>query len=50
MSLLSMKAQEKFSVNLNIKTEPADKVDFNETSIRVFFSKTINEKSIIKNT
>ncbi|MCP2027092.1 hypothetical protein L1276_002236 [Flavobacterium sp. HSC-32F16] len=45
-----MKAQEKFSVNVNIKTEPTDKVDFNETSIGVFFNKTINAKSSIKNT
>lgn len=50
MSLLNVKAQEKFSVNADLKTEPTDKVDFNETNAGVFFSKTINQKSSIKNT
>ncbi len=50
MSILSMKAQEKFSVNVDLKTEPTDKVDFNETNAGVFFSRTISSKSSIKNT
>ncbi|WP_345143111.1 DUF6268 family outer membrane beta-barrel protein [Flavobacterium ginsengiterrae] len=50
MSLLNVKAQEKFSFNVDLKTEPTDKVDFNETNAGVFFSKTINQKSSIKNT
>ena len=50
MSLLNVKAQEKFSVNVDLKTEPTDKVDFNETNAGVFFSKKINQKSSIKNT
>jgi hypothetical protein len=45
-----MKAQEKFSVNIDLKTEPTDKVDFNETNAGVFFSRTISSKSSIKNT
>lgn len=50
MSLLNMKAQEKFSVNLDLKTEPTDKVDFNESNAGLFFSKIISPKSSIKNT
>lgn len=50
VSSFSMKAQEKFSVNMNLKTEPTDKIDFNETGIGVFFSKIINPKTSIANT
>ncbi|ABQ04716.1 hypothetical protein B0A63_21420 [Flavobacterium johnsoniae UW101] len=50
MSILSMKAQEKFSVNIDLKTEPTDKIDFNKTNAGVFFSRTISSKSSIKNT
>lgn len=50
ISFLNMKAQEKFSVNANLKTEPTDKIDFNETGIGISFSKAINSKNKIKNT
>lgn len=50
ISFLNMKAQEKFSVNANLKTEPTDKIDFNETGIGVSFSTAINSKNEIKNT
>lgn len=49
VSAFSIKAQEKFSVNMNLKTEPTDKIDFNETDIGVFFSKTINPTTSISN-
>ncbi|MCD9575844.1 DUF6268 family outer membrane beta-barrel protein [Flavobacterium soyae] len=45
-----MKAQENFSVNMNLKTEPTDKIDFTETSIGISFSKKISSKSLITNT
>ncbi|MBF4518504.1 hypothetical protein IRZ71_19275 [Flavobacterium sp. ANB] len=50
ISFLNMKAQEKFSVNMNLKTEPTDKIDFNEASIGIFFNAAINSKNEIKNT
>lgn len=50
ISFFSMKAQENFSVNMNLKTEPTDKIDFNESSIGVLFSKKINAKNQITNT
>lgn len=49
VSAFSIKAQEKFSVNMNLKAEPTDKIDFNETGIGVFFSKTLNPKTSITN-
>lgn len=45
-----MKAQEKFSVNMNVKTEPTDKIDFNETTIGISFNKKISPKNKIINT
>ncbi|MFC6262710.1 DUF6268 family outer membrane beta-barrel protein [Flavobacterium panici] len=45
-----MKAQENFSVQLNLKTEPTNKIDFTETSIGVSFNKKISSKSLITNT
>lgn len=50
VSFLNMKAQENFSVNMNLKTEPTDKIDFTETSIGISFSKKISSKSLITNT
>ncbi len=50
VSFLNMNAQENFSVHLNLKTEPTDKIDFTETSIGVSFSKKISSKSLITNT
>jgi hypothetical protein len=50
ISFLNMEAQEKFSANANLKTEPTDKIDFNETGISLSFSTAINSKNKIKNT
>lgn len=50
ISFLNMKAQENFSVNAKLKTEPTDKIDFNETGISISFSTAINSKNKIKNT
>lgn len=50
ISIFNMKAQENFSVNMNIKTEPTDKIDFTETNIGVLFSKKINTRNKIANT
>ena len=50
ISFLNMKAQEKFSVNMNLKTEPTDQIDFNEASVGIFFKTAINSKNEIKNT
>lgn len=50
ISFLNMKAQGKFSVNANLKTEPTDKIDFNETGIGVSFNTALNSKNKIKNT
>ncbi|RKR09468.1 hypothetical protein C8C83_1105 [Flavobacterium sp. 90] len=50
ISFFSMKAQENFSVNMNLKTEPTDKIDFNESSIGVLFNTKINAKNQITNT
>ncbi|WP_428230093.1 DUF6268 family outer membrane beta-barrel protein [Flavobacterium sp.] len=45
-----MKAQENFSVRMNVKTEPTDKIDFNETNIGLSFNKKISTKNSITNT
>ncbi|WP_316634207.1 DUF6268 family outer membrane beta-barrel protein [uncultured Flavobacterium sp.] len=45
-----MKAQESFSVNMNLKTEPTDKIDFNESSIGILFSKKLSFTNQITNT
>lgn len=50
ISIFNMKAQENFSVNMNIKTEPTDKIDFNETNIGLSFNKKISTKNSITNT
>ncbi|KUJ60236.1 hypothetical protein AR687_19290 [Flavobacteriaceae bacterium CRH] len=50
ISFFNMKAQEKFSVNMNLKTEPTDKIDFNEASAGIFFKAAIDSKNEIKNT
>lgn len=50
ISIFNMKAQENFSVRMNIKTEPTDKIDFNETSLGVLFNKKIDTKNKITNT
>lgn len=45
-----MKAQESFSVVMNLKTEPTDKIDFTESNIGISFNKKINSKNKITNT
>lgn len=45
-----MKAQETFSANVNLKTEPTDKIDFNESNVSVLFNKKINTKNQLTNT
>jgi hypothetical protein len=45
-----MKAQENFSVNANLKTEPTDKIDFTESNIEISFSKKNGTKNKITNT
>jgi hypothetical protein len=50
ISIFNMKAQENFLVNMNIKTEPTDKIDFNETNINVSFKTKAGSKNTITNT
>jgi len=50
ISIFSMKAQENFSVYANVKTEPTDKIKFNETNIGITFTKEIGSKNKITNT
>ncbi|WP_246074236.1 DUF6268 family outer membrane beta-barrel protein [Flavobacterium daemonense] len=45
-----MKAQETFLASVNLKTEPTDKIDFNESSVLVSFNKKINAKNQLINT
>jgi len=39
ISILSMKAQENFAAYANIKIEPTEKINFNETNIGIFYQK-----------
>ncbi|MEP6805601.1 MAG: DUF6268 family outer membrane beta-barrel protein [Flavobacterium sp.] len=50
ISIFSMKAQDNFSVNMNVKTTPTNKIDFIETTIGISFNKKISDKSSITNT
>lgn len=50
VSFFGMKAQEKISAEVNIKTEPTEKINFNETNIGFLFHKKINSNSTITNT
>ncbi|MBF4508546.1 hypothetical protein IRZ83_17865 [Flavobacterium sp. JLP] len=50
ISFFSMKAQNTLSAEMNLKTEPTDKIDFNETNIIVSYNKKINTENEIKNT
>ncbi|MFH7000426.1 DUF6268 family outer membrane beta-barrel protein [Flavobacterium sp. FlaQc-57] len=45
-----MNAQENFSVNMNLKTEPTDKIDFTESSIGISYTKKLSDKNKITNT
>lgn len=50
ISFYNMKAQEKFSAAINVKTEPTAKIDFNETNVVLAFHKKINTANTITNT
>ncbi len=50
ISFFSMKAQETFLADVNLKTEPTDKIDFNESNISVVFNKKIRAKNQVTNT
>jgi hypothetical protein len=47
---ISMKAQEKLSVDFNLKTEATEEINFNEANVRISVSKKINDKNEITNT
>lgn len=49
ISFFSMKAQETFSANMNLKTAQTDQINFKETNIKVSISK-INETNKVSNT
>jgi len=50
ISFFAMNAQENFSVNMNLKTEPTDKIDFTESSIGISYTKKLSNKNKISNT
>lgn len=50
VSFFTAKAQEKFSADINISTEPTEKINFNKTNIGIFISKKIDAKNEITNT
>lgn len=50
ISFFNMNAQENFSVNLNLKTEPTDKIDFTESNIGISYNKKLSDKNKITNT
>lgn len=50
ISFFTMKAQENLSVNMNLKTEPTDQIDFTESDVKISLSKKINNKNKITNT
>ncbi len=50
ISFYSMKAQEKFSANMNLKTEASDKINFNETNIDFKINTDLNAENKITNT
>ncbi|TDW46373.1 hypothetical protein EV144_10637 [Flavobacterium sp. 270] len=50
ISFFTVKAQENFSAVVNVKTEPTDKIDFNETNIGFSFHKKVSAKNTITNT
>jgi len=45
-----VKAQEKFSVDFNLKTEPTEEINFNESNAGISVSKKIDDKNEITNT
>jgi len=48
--MFSIKAQENFSASMNLKTEPTDKIEFNETNIGISFNKKTGAGNKITNT
>lgn len=46
----NIKAQEKLSVDFNLKTEPTEEINFNESNAGISFSKKIDDKNEITNT
>ncbi|MHC0445950.1 DUF6268 family outer membrane beta-barrel protein [Flavobacterium sp. 3-218] len=50
ISFSGLKAQENFSASVNFKTEPTEKINFNETDIAVLYQKKLGAKSKIVNT
>lgn len=50
ISFFTVKAQEKFSADVNLKTEPTEKINFNETNIGITISKKTDAKNEIINT
>lgn len=50
ISFSLLKAQENFSASVNFKTEPTEKINFNETDVAFFYQKKLGKKSKIANT
>ena len=50
ISIYSVSAQKGYSVDLDIKTEPGEKITLNETEIGLTVFGSVNEKTKIKNT
>lgn len=50
ISFYSMKAQENLSVNMNLKTESIDQINFSETNIDIKTTNQINAKNKVTNT
>ncbi|PTT09930.1 hypothetical protein DBR27_06575 [Flavobacterium sp. HMWF030] len=50
ISFFAMNAQENFSVNMNLKIEPTDKIDFTKSDIDISYNKKLNAKNRITNT
>lgn len=50
ISFYNMKAQQNFSAEMNIKTEPTAKIDFNETNAVLSFHKKISTTNTVTNT
>lgn len=50
ISSINMKAQEGLTVYFNLKTEPTEEIDFNETNAGVAVSTRVSDKNEIKNT
>lgn len=50
ISILSVNAQENFGAYANLKTEATEKINFNETSVGVFYQKKLGAKNNITNT